>query len=98
MARRKIEPPKVEIEVSERDFVMARIAAARALMRAADEALDGFITLCLDPDEDDTGEDRASLLEDALNQIGSATRALESAEQAMPQMDTEEIEPWEEEE
>lgn len=96
MARRKIEVP--EIEVSERDFVLARVAIARAFIRAADDALDEFAGLCASPEDDKKGESRAETLEEALNQLGSATRSLECAEGALPAVDMSEIEPWEDEE
>ena len=93
MGRRKKQPVP-DVEVTSRDFVLARIAAARALMRLAGESLDVLENIFLEPDDDPKGEERAELLEDALNQIGSATRSLECAEQALPAVDMEEIEPW----
>lgn len=90
--RRK--PVEVTVEASARDFVMARLAAARvaaaSVVAAIDEALDLFVEV----QDDEKGRDRRDLLQAALEGVGCATRALESAEEIMPQVDPEECEPW----
>jgi hypothetical protein len=99
VARRKIQKPqKVQVEISERDFVLARVAAAQHLMQNASDTLNELVSLFMEPADDEDGEERSAALEAALEQIGGATRALESAEQALPSVDFEEIEPWDEEE
>lgn len=75
---------------------MARVCAARAYMRAADDALSDLEAMFLVPEEDRNGKLRSEALETALEVIGSATRSLESAEEAMPTVDASEGEPWEE--
>lgn len=85
---------EVEISPSPRDYVMARLAAARSAaadtLANIDEALGYFVDA-----EDDDGAERAELVASALENVGFATRALESAEEVMPQIDPEESEPWE---
>ena len=77
-----------------RDFVMARLYAARVCAQGAVEAIDEAIAYFVDPDEDDEGEERTELIESALENAGMATRALESASEAMEAVDPEECEPW----
>lgn len=94
MARRKARPePEVQVEATSRDFVLARVAAARAFIRMAGESLDELEGHFMEVDDDPKGEGRAEMLEDALNQLGSATRSLECAEEALPAVDMDEVEP-----
>ncbi len=88
---------EIEVEVTSRDFVMARLAAARAAARSAIDAIDDAITLFLEPEDDEDASDRKELVEAALEHVGAATRALESAEEMLPQVDPVECEPWDDE-
>lgn len=81
-------------EISERDFVMARLAAARVLAQSALEAIDEATLLCVHPEDDAKGRKRSDALGGALELVGAATRALEAAEQVLPDIDNEEGEPW----
>ena len=92
MAKRRT--VRVEIETSPRDFVMARLAAARASAEAAIQAIDDAVTLFVNPQDDKKGKERAELVESALEALGCATRAAESAEEVLGQVDPLEIEPW----
>jgi hypothetical protein len=83
-----------EVEATARDYAMARVAAARASAAAVIDACDDFITLCIDPEDDDDASERQELLESALEHAGAAARALESAEVMIDKIDPEECEPW----
>ena len=72
-----------------RDFVMARLAAARVSAQAAIEQIDAALGHFVDPDEDKDGAERGELLEGALEAIGEATRGIEAAQHIW---DNEEIE------
>lgn len=94
MSPRKREIIHVDAEPGARDYVMARLAAARISAMAAVGAIDEAIELFVEVEEDDDGSERTELVETALENIGCATRALESAEEKMPKVDPEECEPW----
>ncbi len=94
-ARRKVE---VEFDPDARDFVMARLAAARVSAAAAVTAIDEAIELFVDVEEDEDGGDRTEAIAAALEDVGRATRALEAAEERMPSVDPEDCEPWDTEE
>ena len=94
--RKEREAPEVEIDPSERDFVMARLGSARASAQAAIDAIDEVLNLFNNPDEDKKGKERTELVTDALEAIGASTRALEMAESTMDQVDFLECEPWDE--
>ncbi len=87
-----------EIDPRARDFVIARIAIARTDARAAVEQLDEALALFSDPDEDPKGKDRNESLAEALELLGRATRAAESAEDKIGAVDPEAGEPWDDEE
>ena len=89
---------EVELEATPRDFVMARLAAARAAAQATIEAIDDALNFFIDPDEDKKGKERKELVGSALESVGCATRALESAEETIDQVDMAEVEPWEDDE
>jgi hypothetical protein len=90
---------KREVEVEEddesdelltfRDFVMARLAAARVSAQAAIEQIDAALGHFVDPDEDKGGTERGELLEGALEAIGEASRGIEAAQHIW---DNEEVE------
>lgn len=87
-----------DLEITPRDFVMARLAAARASAQAAIDAIDECIAIFVNPDDDKAGKERAELVDAALESVGAASRALESAESTFDQADMKECEPWEENE
>lgn len=100
-ARKKAEAPADDEDdagLVARDFVMARLAAARATATNAITALDEALALFVDPQEDASGRKRKEAIGDALEEIGAATRALESAEESFEDADVEAGEPWEEDE
>lgn len=79
-----------------RDFVLARAATAISYAQNAISALQEMAVLWNNPDDDKDGKERVEALESALNDFASATKALESAEEVMPEADMNEVEPWEE--
>lgn len=83
-----------EVEATARDYAMARAAAAITFAEGAIEALKELIAMFVTPEDDRGGTGRSELISDALDLLGSATRAVESAETAMPQVDPAEGEPW----
>lgn len=82
-----------------RDFLMARVGSAQVSLRAALSALDDFMALCVNPDEDKDGDERKDLVDTALEAAGCATRALESVEPVLEsaELEFELGEPWENE-
>lgn len=83
-----------EIEVTDRDFVMARLAAGRTAAHDAARAIDEALGLFLSPEDDKKGKERKECIATALEAIGVAARALESAEENADEYDPEEGEPW----
>jgi predicted ATP-grasp superfamily ATP-dependent carboligase len=75
---------------------MARMAAARSCAQNAIDQIDEAIAMFVAPDEDKSGAKRTECVEIALEQLGCATRAMECAESAMPDIDESEEEPWDE--
>lgn len=98
MARAKKKPVVVEVELepSARDYVMARLLAARKEAQAAIEAIDDAVTNFVEPEEDDDLAERTELVDAAIEHAGALSRALESAQEILPQVDPEECEPWDE--
>jgi hypothetical protein len=85
----------------ERDFVMARLAAARGHVSAAAEAIDGCISLFLWPIEDKDGSDRSDALDVACGAAGDLSRAVEAAQAILEGMNKKQLseeEPDDEEE
>lgn len=89
--------PRTRVAVTERDYVMARLAAARSALTDALTAVDESIELFVNPDEDKSGKDRRDAIETALDAAGAASRALEAADEVAPQVDWKEGEPWDDE-
>lgn len=79
-----------------RDYVMARVSGARNALAAAIESLDEVTALFMNPDDDKDGKDRKDALDAAVEEVGVATRALESAEEFITNVDFEVGEPWDE--
>lgn len=86
------------IEITERDYVMARLAAARSAAQSTVEAIDEALAMFVDPEEDSRGKERTELVDAAIEAAGCASRALEDAAEILPDVDFEEGEPWEDEE
>lgn len=82
------------LEISPRDYAMARLAAARVAAQSAMDAIDDALAYFVDPDEDERARERKELIETALESAGMCSRALECAQEAMPVVDPEECEPW----
>lgn len=76
-----------------RDFVLARAAACRGELASAQGALDEFLALMNDPDEDKKGEARAALLEAIDEHVGAAASAVQLAQHAWEDVDPKEVEP-----
>lgn len=75
-----------------RDFVMARLAAARNCAMAIVEGIDEITSLMVGAEDD--LDDRIEALAEALDAAGSCARALEAAERVLPEIDPEQPEPW----
>jgi hypothetical protein len=101
--RRRLPTPVPEIEDGDhnvRDFVMARLMAARASAQAVIEAIDVAASAFVNPESDAKGRERREVIEDALEAAGTVSRALESAEAELEVFDADdwkEREPWEDE-
>ncbi len=67
----------------QRDYIMARLAAARGALTATQEVLDGCILLFIAPDEDKSGADRKEALEELLDMAGDISRSIEMAQEGM---------------
>lgn len=91
------ESAEIDFDPTPRDYVMARLAAARAASQSAINAIDEALNLFVNPDEDDDGGERTEMIDEALEAAGAAARALEAAETAMAQLVDEDVEagePW----
>lgn len=89
-------PAHDEIEVTHRDFVMARLASARTSANEALAAIDETLGLFISPADDSKGKRRKTTIADALVMLGEAVSALECAEENIEDVDMTEGEPWEE--
>lgn len=78
-----------EADACSRDFVMARLAAARASAQAVLDAIDETLVLFVTPDEDERGKQRKEFLEAALEASGEVSRALEAAQEGIGDMSKE---------
>lgn len=72
---------EVGIEPNARDFVMARVAAARVFAQEAVDGCDAILALCTSPDDDKDGEERDNIFENAIEAAGEASRSLEVAQE-----------------
>lgn len=84
---------KEEERTAARDFVMARLAAARAHIGGASDALDELLQLMVDPDEDRKGKRRAELLEAVDAVLGEAATSMQIAQAGWSDCDPAEGEP-----
>jgi hypothetical protein len=64
----------------DRDYVMARLAAARTSAQASVDAIDEALALFVNPDEDEDGGERTDLIDTAVEAIGAATISIQEAE------------------
>lgn len=95
--RAKVRESEPVLETAtQRDFVMARLAAGRSATADALTALDEAIALFANPGEDRGIKKRKENVDLALEALGIASRAVECAEEALPGVDADEGEPWEE--
>lgn len=89
--------PKTDLSPEEqsaaRDFVMARLAAARGQVTLAAGAIDDALQLFVDPDDDRTGKDRAAAIETADAALADAARAVQLAGAELGNIDPQEAEP-----
>lgn len=85
-------PGDDEDEGDPRDYVMARLLAARVQAQAAIDAIDDAAAHFVDPDEDKSGKTRTQLLDDADECLGGSARSLQDAMQVMKDMDREDLE------
>ena len=74
-----------------RDFVMARLAAARQHLQSSIEAVDGCVSLFLFTSEDKKGTDRREALDIASDTAGEASRAIEMAQSMFETLNKEEL-------
>lgn len=74
-----------------RDFIMARLGAARALASAAGEALDSCIILFISPEDDKKGTERNDCLEIVSDIAGDLSRSIEMAQACMAEIDPAEL-------
>jgi hypothetical protein len=76
-----------------RNFVMARLGAARAMLSIATDAIDEVLVVFVAPDDDPKAKQRADGLEAADDAIGEAARAVQAAQTLMEEIDPKEGEP-----
>ena len=74
-----------------RDFIMARLAAARGHIAAAIEANDACIFFFVFPDDDTDGKERAELFEALIEAAGDLSRAAEAAQTAYEDLGKDEL-------
>lgn len=80
-----------------RDYLMARVAAARMSAQAVIDSCDEIIAFCMEPEDDAKLRKRTEEITEALEHAGATARALESAEAMIDRVDPTECEPWDEE-
>lgn len=70
-----------------REFVLARLAEARAAMACALEEVDSALVHFLAPDDDKTGDQREEAIHTADELLGDAAQLLQAAQTALPGID-----------
>jgi len=88
---------EVVVQADPRDFVMARLAAGRAAAQSAINAIDDAMNLFVNPEDDKGGNERIADIEEALEALGVACRAVEAVEESIEDVDMSEGEPWDDE-
>lgn len=84
-----------EEQTAARDFVMARLAAARGQVAFAAAAIDEALQLFVDPDADTKGKERRELIDGADAALADAARAVQIAGAELDAIDPTEGEPEE---
>lgn len=74
-----------------RDYVMARLLAARASTQAAIEAIDAAAILFVDPEEDKSGKEREEFLDAADAALGEASRAVQQGAKALEDLEVDDL-------
>lgn len=94
MARRKSDPEDQSIV---RDAIMARGAAALALLDKARSQLSAAMLLFVEVDDDQKGKKRAALIADAEGKVTMAASAMAEIDTLMTDdWDPQQCEPWDE--
>jgi hypothetical protein len=75
----------------QRDYVMARLAAARGILSTASEVLDSCITQFVFPDDDKKGKDRIEALDTLSDAAGELSRSIELAQAGMEALEGAEL-------
>ena len=75
----------------QRDFILARLAAARGILAAASESLDSCIVQFIFPDDDKSGKERNEALEALADAAGDLSRSIELAQAGMEAISKEEL-------
>ncbi len=92
--KKDVDPPiDAEDKSAARDFVMARLAAARGQLAKATTALDMLCMAMADPEDDAKGKNREMFFEDIDDALGAAAIAMSAASEAWEDVDPEEGEP-----
>lgn len=76
--------------MSKRDFVMARLAAARTAARQSIDAIDVCMEFCMDGD-DEEGDQRREAMDLVLDFSGAVSRSIESAQEVFDSMSAEDL-------
>lgn len=74
-----------------RDFIMARLAAARVQCVSAADAIDACIDAFVDPGEDKDGAARKEFLEIASDMSGEVSRSIELAQVGLDDLKGDEL-------
>lgn len=77
----------------ERDFVLARLAAARGFVGMIQSDLDDCLQLFLGPEEDKDGKQREEAIAIMVDSAGLLSRSLEAAQEMLSETDPKEEEP-----
>jgi hypothetical protein len=75
----------------ERDFIMARLAAARGHLAVAADALDGCLGLFLFPVDDKDGAERNEALDIISESAGEVSRSVEAAQTLFDGLDKKQL-------
>src|SRR5678816_3008009 len=79
---------EVDAELA-RDFVMARLGAARAHAAAAVDGIDVALAYFVDPSTDPKGKEREEVIDGVDTALGNAAIAVQAAQSALDDIDPE---------